>query len=83
MITLAVGLPNHPSYPSAHSCQSGALQAVLADAFPSERGSLDALATEASLSRVIGGLHYRFEREAGLALGRAAARLALQRRGIE
>lgn len=82
-ITLAVGLPNHPSYPSAHSCETGAFEGVLADAFPSERAFLGEVAQEASMSRVIGGLHYRFDGDGGLAIGHAAARLALQRRGLE
>lgn len=81
-ITLATGLPNHPSYPSAHSCQSGAWQEILTQAFPSERRRINALAAEASFSRVVGGLHYTFDGDAGLALGRRAGRLAL-RRGIE
>ena len=51
--------------------------------FPSERGMLAALADEASTSRFYGGLHYRFDGDAGLALGRAAARVALERRGLE
>jgi hypothetical protein len=78
-ITLATELPNHPSYPSAHSCQSGAWQAVLSDAFPSERKFVNAVAREASLSRIIGGLHYRFDGDEGLRLGRRAGRLALRR----
>ena len=68
-----------PVIPSAHSCQSGAWEAVLADAFPSERRSLRAMAEEASYSRVVGGLHYTFDGDAGLALGRKAGRLALKR----
>ena len=82
-ITLAVGLPNHPSFPSAHSCETGAFEGVLADAFPSERVFLSEVAQEASMSRVIGGLHYRFDGDGGLVIGHAAARLALQRRGLE
>ena len=82
-IPLATGLPNHPSYPSAHSCETGAFHGVLADAFPAERAMLDAVAQEASMSRVYGGIHYRFDGEAGLALGRAAAALALRRQGLE
>ena len=81
-ITLATGLPNHPSYPSAHSCQAGAWEEILADAFPADRSALRAMAEEASFSRVLGGLHYRFDGDAGLELGRRAARLALER-GIE
>jgi hypothetical protein len=76
-ITLAVSLPNHPSYPSAHSCIDGAFSGVLEGVFPSERGRLEAMAQEASESRLFAGLHYRFDKEAGLALGRAAAAKAV------
>jgi len=69
--------PQHPSYPSAHSCFSGAYSGVLAAAFPSERARLAAVAQEASLSRLYAGIHYRFDFEAGLELGRRAAALAL------
>ncbi|MEY2920164.1 MAG: hypothetical protein RL261_1469 [Pseudomonadota bacterium] len=82
-ITTPVGLPNHPSYPSAHSCETGAFQEVLSAEFPSERGMLAELANEASTSRFYAGLHYRFDGDAGLAIGRAAGRLALERRGLE
>ena len=83
MITTPVGLPNHPSYPSAHSCQSGAWVEVLSDAFPSERKMIEAMGDEAALSREFAGLHYRFDNDAGLLLGHAAGKLALQRKGIE
>ena len=69
--------PQHPSYPSAHSCFSGAFSDVLIAAFPSERARLEGMAQEASLSRLYAGIHYRFDFEAGLALGRRAAALAL------
>src|SRR4029078_10899383 len=69
--------PQHPSYPSAHSCFSGAFSGVLIDAFPSERARVEAMAREASLSRLHGGLTQRFDFETGLALGRSAAALAL------
>jgi len=76
-ITLPIGLPAHPSYPSSHSCISGASTEVLASEFPSERGRLEQIAEEASLSRLYVGIHYRFDMEAGLALGRKAAGKAL------
>ena len=76
-ITLPIGLPPHPSYPSAHSCISGSSTEVLAVAFPSERRMLEALAEEASLSRLYAGIHYRFDMDAGLVLGRRAAAKAL------
>ena len=77
LITLPIGLPPHPSYPSAHSCVSGSSAHVLAAAFPSERDELEQLATEASLSRLYAGIHFRFDMDAGLALGRAVAEKAL------
>jgi hypothetical protein len=82
-ITTAVGLPNHPSYPSAHSCESGAFEGILVDAFPAEREEIEALVQQANMSRIIGGLHYSFDGQAGLAIGRETAHLALTRRSIE
>ena len=69
--------PPHPAYPSAHSCFSGAITAVLSSFFPSETERLTAFADEASLSRLYAGIHFRFDMEAGLALGRAVAAKAL------
>jgi membrane-associated phospholipid phosphatase len=69
--------PPHPSYPSAHSCISGAMTGVLAGIFPDARARLEDVALEASLSRLYAGIHYRFDMEAGLALGRGIASLAL------
>ena len=76
-ITLPVGLPPHPSYPSAHSCVSGAMSGVLMAEFPDARGRVAAMAEEASISRLYAGIHYRFDMVAGLALGRAVAAKAL------
>jgi hypothetical protein len=33
-ITLAIALPNHPSYPSGHSCITAGIMGVLIDAYP-------------------------------------------------
>jgi hypothetical protein len=76
-ITLPVGLPNFPSYVSGHASFSGAASEVLAHFFPDQSSHLRALADEAALSRVYGGIHYRFDGEQGLKLGRAVAALAL------
>ena len=76
-ISMAIGLPNHPSYPSSHSCTSGAGVEVLASIFPSEETRLRALADEIGLSRLYAGIHYRFDIDAGLALGRRVARAVL------
>lgn len=82
-ITTPVGLPNHPSYPSAHSCETGAFEVVLGDAFPSERSMLAELSAEANVSRIYAGLHYWFDGAAGLEIGRTAGHLALERGGLE
>ncbi len=76
-ITLVVPLPNHPSYPSAHQCITAAFMSVLIDAFPSERPGLEAYIHTAGLSRMYAGLHYRFDVEAGEAIGRQVVALAL------
>jgi membrane-associated phospholipid phosphatase len=76
-ITVPIPQPNHPSYPSGHSCVTSAIMTVLADAFPGEREYVDGIITAAGLSRLYGGLHYRFDVEAGQGIGRAAAALAL------
>ncbi len=74
-----VGKPPHPSYPSAHAAFSGAASAWLARQFPEEADRLIADAAEASMSRIYGGIHYRFDGDAGLAQGRKVAQLALDR----
>jgi hypothetical protein len=78
-ITLPVGLPNFPSYTSGHSTFSGAAAEVLAYVFPRESNSVRAMAQEASLPRIYGGIHYRFDCAAGLAVGQSIAALAIDR----
>jgi membrane-associated phospholipid phosphatase len=77
---MVIGLQNHPSYPSTHSCITAAFMTVLADEFPRERRRLEAMVEEAGLSRIYGGIHYRFDVTAGQKLGRRAAKLALNGR---
>jgi hypothetical protein len=76
-ITLSVGLPNFPAYPSNHASISAAMAAVLGATFPAERFRLADLADQAAMSRVYGGIHYRFDGTAGLVLGRRIADWAL------
>jgi hypothetical protein len=71
------GQPNHPAYPSGHSCHSAAAATVLAAFFPAHAAQLDAWVAEAGISRLYGGLHYPFDISAGQALGRATALWAL------
>jgi membrane-associated phospholipid phosphatase len=65
--------PNHPSYPAAHGCASGAITAMLAYLFPQEAEAISARADEAAMTRLWAGIHFRSDIEAGLALGRAVA----------
>ena len=76
-ITLPISLPNHPSYPSNHAVIDGAVAGILEAAFPAETKRLEQIAEEAAISRLYGGIHYRFDKDAGMALGRAAAAKAL------
>lgn len=71
--------PGFPSYVSGHSTVSGAAAEVLAAFFPAESKSLEALAEEAAVSRLYGGIHFRSDNEQGLILGRTIGRRALAR----
>jgi hypothetical protein len=77
LITTSFGVPNFPAFPSNHAAISAGMARIIGDRFPSERARLDALAEEAALSRVYGGIHYRFDGDAGVELGRKVAAWAL------
>ena len=79
----SVSLPNFPSYPSGHACSAGAFDAVLGHYFPRERAEFTRIAEEQAMSRLYGGIHYRFDDDEGLALGRVVARYDIEqeRRG--
>ncbi|MBX2896699.1 MAG: phosphatase PAP2 family protein [Cyclobacteriaceae bacterium] len=74
-----LGTPNFPSYTSGHSTFSGAAAEVLAYIFPQEASAVRAWAIEAAESRIYGGIHYRFDSEAGLTQGRAVAAYTIAR----
>ncbi len=61
--------PPFPSYPSGHSTISSAAAEVFAELFPDAATKYRDRATEASVSRVYAGVHYRFDVEAGDSLG--------------
>lgn len=79
LIKMTAPLPNSPSYPSGHASFSGAAAEVLGHLFPAEKAGLVARAEEATMSRMFGGIHYRFDGDAGLEQGRAIGRLAIER----
>jgi hypothetical protein len=76
-IMTSVPLPNFPSYPSNHASLSGGMARILGSFFPREQSRLDGLADQAALSRLYGGIHYRFDNDTGLRLGRTVAQWAL------
>lgn len=72
-IRLAIGLPNHPSYPANHGCVSTAFAVVLDAQFPDQKGRYVAMARQAAESRIYGGIHYRFDADVGMDIGRKVA----------
>src|SRR2546428_5553306 len=54
-VTAAVGKPNHPSYPSGHSCVSESGAQVLSAFFPEDHAQLSAMVEEAGVARLYGG----------------------------
>jgi membrane-associated phospholipid phosphatase len=72
--------PNHPSYPSGHSCVSSAFGGVLTDAFRDRktRDFVTGKVAEAGMSRIYAGIHYPADIAAGQALGARAAARALK-----
>jgi membrane-associated phospholipid phosphatase len=82
--TPLIPTPPFPSYVSGHSTTSGAASTVLAALFPRRGRDLAAMANEAALSRLYGGIHFSFDNDDGLVLGRRVGRAALVRypRGV-
>lgn len=70
--------PKHPSYPSGHSVMSGAAATVLTYFFPEEAPTWEAMAKEASYSRVVAGIHWFVDGRGGLEQGRQVARQVLE-----
>jgi hypothetical protein len=68
-IKTTIGLPNFPSFPSGHSTFSGAAATVLGSLFPQGATEFDAMADEAGISRLYGGIHYRSDIDQGKAHG--------------
>ena len=75
------GLPASPQ-PCSPSPVAGfftsSYAAVLSRAFPRETARLDEMVEAAGLSRIYGGLHYRFDITAGQTLGRRVAAWAIR-----
>jgi hypothetical protein len=76
-ITVPLMKPNFPAYVSGHATFSGAASEFLGAIFPADAADIRAMAEEAALSRLYGGIHYRFDNEKGLELGRRIGQLAV------
>jgi membrane-associated phospholipid phosphatase len=75
--------PNFPGYPSGHAMLSGTAAAVLSYLFPADSEFFNKQAEEAAASRLLGGVHFRIDNEVGLTLGRAVAKVAIERARLD
>ena len=78
-IKTLTGLPNFPSYISGHSTFSGAAATILGYIIPEKANAYSSMATEASVSRMYGGIHYRSDCETGLTIGQKVGAYAVAR----
>lgn len=72
-IKTGTGVPNFPAYVSGHSTFSASAAEILSYLFPEHATEFDAMAEEAAMSRLYGGIHYRKDCTVGLDLGRDVA----------
>lgn len=82
-IKTLTGIPNFPAYVSGHSTFSGAAATILAHLNPEKAIAYNAMAQEASLSRMYGGIHYRTDCEVGILVGKSVGNYAIQRARID
>lgn len=78
-IKTLTGIPNFPAYISGHSTFSGAAAAILSHIVPEKAAAYNAMANEASLSRMYGGIHFRADCEIGLQVGKNIGNYAAER----
>ncbi|HEX9190023.1 MAG TPA: vanadium-dependent haloperoxidase [Vicinamibacteria bacterium] len=69
----ALPVPRSPSYPSEHAAAAQAAATVLGYLLPAEAASFQAMAEKAGWSRVLAGLQYPSDYQAGLELGKKVA----------
>src|SRR5439155_2105616 len=81
-ITTVFVTPNHPSYPSAHSCLAGGVTGVLGRLFPREAAAYNALADDVGEARIMAGIHFRSDIDSGVVIGRQVAGVVWSRAGV-
>ena len=79
LIKTLTGIPNFPSYVSGHSMFSGAASTVLSYLIPGNAEKYEAMAQQAAMSRLMGGIHYRTDCETGLTVGKNIGGYAVAR----
>ncbi len=75
----AIPNPASPSYPSEYAATASAAAAVLGWLFPDQAEAFETQAQQAVDSRLLAGVEYPSDAEAGLALGRQVAELVIAR----
>ncbi|MCC6456266.1 MAG: phosphatase PAP2 family protein [Caldilineaceae bacterium] len=78
-LTTLIDPPNSPSYPSEHAVVAGAASTILSYLFPDRADAFAAKAEEAAQSRLLAGVQYPSDVEAGMELGRAVAEQVIAR----
>jgi hypothetical protein len=78
-IKTLTGIPNFPAYVSGHSTFSGAAATILGYLIPANAAKYNAMAQEAGLSRLVGGIHFRTDCETGLTVGENVGNYAILR----
>jgi hypothetical protein len=77
------GLPNFPAYISGHSTFSGAAASILSYLTPSRANDYAAMATEASNSRMVSGIHFRSDCQGGLDVGKKVGEYYIARAKVD
>jgi len=79
VVKTLTGVPNFRSYTSGHSNFSSAAATVLTYLLPDRGTKFTDMAQQASLSRLVGGIHTRQDIEVGQATGKSVGQYAVQR----
>jgi hypothetical protein len=82
-IKTLTGVPNFPSYISGHSTFSSAAATLLGHIIPARADAYMQMAQEASLSRLVSGIHYRSDINVGMTVGQNVGNFAVQRAEID
>ncbi len=78
-LTTVFDNPDSPSYPSEYAVTAGAAVAILSWLFPEDAQMFQDKVQEAVNSRLLAGVEYPSDIEAGLALGQQVAELVIER----